>query len=260
MTYSESQHSFNKQTLMKEKTLHVVKGMSERGSLRYGLSLMGIEADIAYLPIDLSTCYLPKDFSDKELCFALASWNNMDYFDELKSFVKTDLSKYDKVILWHGWSARDLMLLYLMSVLVGEKLYQVDIRDCSDFIKKQRCEYPDMGYVSPGDISEYNMISLVKPLTEDELKYCREQWNRWVNSGSCYRFSDTKTGIIKEYPENFFDKSIIKYAKTCSDYRRITSKVMWDYYYLFVPDRLIARRINHLVLEHKLTLSITVKQ
>ena len=245
---------------MKEKTLHVVKGMSERGSLRYGLSLMGIEEDIIYLPIDLSIGYLPKDFSDKELCFALASWNNMDYFDVLKSFVKTDFSGYDKVIVWHGWSARDLLLLYLMSVLVDEKLYQVDIRDCSDFIKKKRCEYPDMACVSPGDISEYNMISLAKPLNEKELKNYREQWNKWVNSGSCYRFSDTKTGIIKEYPEDYFDESIIEYAKTCSDYRRITGDVMWDYDYLFIPDRLIIRRIFHLVLEHKLNISITVKQ
>lgn len=245
---------------MEGKRLHVVYGMSAKGTLIHGLSLMGVVEDVVYLPIDLSTGYLPKDFSDKELCLALASWNNMDYFDVLKSFVKTDFSGYDKVIVWHGWSANDLLLLYLMSILVDEKLYQVDIKDCSDFIKKQRCEYPGMGYVSPGDISEYNMISLAKPLTENELKYCREQWYKWVNSGSCYRFSDTKTGIIKEYPEDFFDESIIKYAKTCSDYRRITGKVMWDYYYLFVPDRLIARRINHLVLEHKLTLSITVKQ
>ena len=245
---------------MKEKTLHVVNGMSARYTLKKGFELMNMKENIVYLPIDFSIGYIPKDFSDKELCFALASQNNIKAFDALKKFVTTDYSVYNKVIVWHGWSAYDLLLLYLMSVLVKENLYQVDIRDCEAFIKKQRCEYPDMGYVSPGDISEYNMISLVKPLTEDELKYCREQWNRWVNSGSCYRFSDTKTGIIKEYPEIFFDKSIIKYAKTCSDYRRITSKVMWDYYYLFVPDRLIARRINHLVLEHKLTLSITVKQ
>ena len=73
------------------------------------------------------TAELAKDFSDKELCFALASHNKMNEFDHLKSFITTDFSSFDKIIVWHGWSASELLLLYLMSVLIKENLFQLTI-------------------------------------------------------------------------------------------------------------------------------------
>lgn len=250
---------------MKEKTLHVVCGSSAKGTLRLGLGKDNISDEITYPPIDFSFGYIPKDFSDNELCFALAYKKQYDLFDfneqksgfeELKRFITTDYMAYDKVIVWHGWSVYDLFTLYLMSKLVKENLYQVDIRESPTFLKKVGHKFPEMGEVSPDDI--YYMLSLAKPLSKEEMKYCNEQWDRWANSNSRLRLSDARTGIVKEYPESFFDDSTIDAAQKHSNYLRIIGEVMRKYDNLSVNDMFLARRISHLIREGKLNVSISV--
>lgn len=236
---------------MEKKTLHVVSSLSVSGTLRMGLREMNIKPEITYFPIDLSCGYIPKDFSDKELCFALASHGQIEIFDELKKFVTTDYSQYAKVIVWHGWSAYDQLLLFLMSVLVKGTLYHVDLRDCKGFMEKYLSKdpsraYPDFGYVSAYDIYTYNMISLVKPLNDDDKKYYSRQWFKWANSKAPYRFSDIHTGVIEEYPENFMDDSIKEYAQKYSSFIMVILNVLRKYDDLFISDNIVKRRIYQL--------------
>ena len=115
---------------METKTLHVVSSSSAKVTLEMGK----VKDDIVFLPINLSCAYIPKDFSDKELCFALASQNKIGIFDQFKDFITKDYSVYDRVIVWHGWAASDLLLLYLMSTLIEDNLYQITITDYPVFI------------------------------------------------------------------------------------------------------------------------------
>ena len=249
---------------MEKKILHVVSCLTVSGTLRMGLREMNIKPEITYLPIDLSCGYIPKDFSDKELCFALASHGQIKIFDELKKFVTTDYSQYEKVVVWHGWSARDLLLLYLMSVIVDEKLYCIDIRESQEFMKVYQKRspsqfFPDMDNVSPYDISQYNMISLAKQLSQKEIQSYREKWSRWANSKSPFRFSSMHTGIIEEYPESFMDESIIELAKSGLDYRRVVGNIMLKFHDLFIPDSIIMRRIFKLFLDFKVELFASLR-
>ena len=107
------------------------------GSLRMALKRLNIDDDIIYNPLGLADHYLPKDFSDRELCFALASCDQIELFDEVKKFIYTDFSNYAKIVVWHGWSSDELLFLYLMSVLVEGNLYHVDIRDCGGIMAKK---------------------------------------------------------------------------------------------------------------------------
>ena len=227
---------------MEKKTLHVVSSLCTKGTLKMGLCKLEQKPEIAYLPLDLSIGYIPKDFSDKELCFALASHDHMEVFEELKKFVTTDYSQYEKVIVWHGLSASELLLLYLMSVLVEGELYHVDIRDYKG--KDPSRLYPDMGYVCPGDISD--MISLAKQLNFNAKEYCREQWYKWANSQAPYRFSNIHAGVIEEYPEDFMDDSIKEYVQKKSSFNRVVGKIMMKYDDLFIPDSIIVKRLYHL--------------
>jgi hypothetical protein len=227
---------------MKKKTLHLVSSLCIKGTLKMGLCKLEQKPEIAYLPIDLSFGYIPKDFSDKELCFALASHGHMEVFDQLKKFVTTDYSQYEKVIVWHGLSASELLLLYLMSVLVEGELYHVDIRDYKG--KDPSRLYSDMGYVCPGDISD--MISLAKQLNFNAKEYCREQWYKWASSTTPYRFSNIHTGVIEEYPEDFMDDSIKEYVQKKSSFIRVVGKIMMKYHDLFIPDSIIVRRLYQL--------------
>ena len=236
---------------MKKKTLHVVSSLCTKGTLKMGLCKLEQKPEIAYLPIDLSFGYIPKDFSDKELCFALASHGHMEVFDQLKEFVTTDYSQYEKIVVWHGLSASELLLLYLMSVLVEGELYHVDIRDCKGFMEKHLSKdlsrlYPVMESVCPGDISQYDMISLAKQLNFNAKEYCREQWYKWENSPTPYRFSNIHTGVIEEYPEDFMDDSIKEYVQKKSSFNRVVGKIMMKYHDLFIPDSIVVRRLYQL--------------
>ena len=241
---------------MKKKTLHVVSSLCTKGTLKMGLCKLEQKPEIAYLPIDLSFGYIPKDFSDKELCFALASHGHMEVFDQLKKFVTTDYSQYEKVIVWHGLSASELLLLYLMSVLVEGELYHVDIRDYKG--KDPSRLYSDMGYVCPGDISD--MISLAKQLNFNAKEYCREQWYKWASSTTPYRFSNINTGVIEEYPEDFMDDSIKEYVQKKSSFNRVVGKIMMKYHDLFIPDSIIVRRLYQLRDDGEIILYISKKE
>ena len=252
---------------MNGKTLHAVSGLSAKATIRLGLSSIGIKDDVVHFPLDLSTGYIPKDFSDKELCFALASYNRFDYcineFDDLKNFVTTDYSAYDKIIVWHGWSAYDLLFLYFMSTLVDGKLYQIDIRDCHTFMERELSEdkprqYPDMGSVSPDDVTQ--MVSLAKPISDAEKQYYKEQWLRWSHSLAPYRLSNIHTGIIKEYPADFMDAAIIEEAKNSPSLFRVVSKVMNRYDdFLYLNDAMVYRRIMELRNEGVLDFTVSIK-
>ena len=99
----------------------------------------------------------------------------------LKKFVSTDYSVYDKIIVWHGWSSKDLMTLCLMSVLIERNLYHIDIRDCSTFMSRMSSTpFPGMGHVSSDSIQE--MIPLTKPVSAAEKQKYQKQWHKWIHS------------------------------------------------------------------------------
>lgn len=254
---------------MKRKTLHVVSSVSVQGTLRLGFGKMNIKDEVSYLPINLSFGYIPKDLSDKELGFALASithhrpsYDHIKHFCKLKQFFSINFSAYDKIIVWHGGAAADLLLLYLMSVIVKNNLYQIDIRDSTAFMEKQPsspCVYT--GNICPDDVIQYNMRSLAKPLSKEEMQLCRKQWRKWKNRKSPFRLYDVETGDIKAYSENFMDSEIIKSAKKHSNIFQIVGDVMRkgnDRFSIFIPDSVINRRIYHLILRHKLEVSVSV--
>lgn len=254
---------------MEQKTLHVVNGLSARNTVRRGLSEMGIMDDIVCLPIDFSLHYIPKDFSDTELMLSAMSPNNlglelqekMVIFNQLKEFVTTDYSNYDKVIVWHGWSAYDLLLLYLMSVLVGDNLYHIDITTCEDYMKKYpSLPYLDMGYVSPYDVYTFNMLSFAKAVTDKEKIEYTNQWSRWKNSSAPYRFSNIHTGVIEEYQADFMDEAILKYANNESKFILLVGKVFKEFDDLFISGSIIINRILELYLEHKLDLFVSLRE
>ena len=237
---------------MNEKILHVTSDSANAGTVSHALHNMKISEEVVHCPIDLSCGYLPKDFSDKELCFAVASQSyavttqeRIELFDELKKFVSTDYSVYDKIIVWHGCSSRDLMTLYLMSVLVEGNLYHIDIRDCSTFMSiMSSTPFPGMGHVSPNLIQE--MIPLAKPVSAAEKQKYQKQWHKWIHSKHPYRLSDPQTGVIKGFPENFMDKTIYESAKTNPSIIILTSRVWKEYLHLSISPSTICARILEL--------------
>lgn len=226
---------------MKTNTLHVVHGSSAKVTLEMGK----VKDDIVFLPINLSCCHIPQDFSDKELCFALASQNQFGMFDQFKDFITKDYSVYDRVIVWHGWAASDLLLLYLMSTLIEDNLYQITITDYPDFKKRhESAPFVGMGWVCPMDVSE--MMSYMRPITKTDLQKYKEQWNRWKETKTPYRFSDIHTGVIEEYPADFMDSTIIDIVRKETQISRVVGLVMRKFLDMPIPDYMILNRLMDL--------------
>lgn len=254
---------------MKEKTIHVVCESPNRKTLKDAFSKMGISDKIIYLPIGFSINYIPKDFSDKELCFSAFSscirqFDFQSLYEELRKFVDTDFTKYDKVVVWHGWDADDLLLLYLMSVLVEKNLYHVDIRDCKEFMKEfmkrnPSIPYPSMGFITSDYISSFNMYSYAKPLSEEEKEDNKMQWHKWAHSSSPYRISSVKDGIIREGSVDFMDEIIIKYAKEKTQMRPFVARVMNRVLDFGIADPLIIiyKRVLELYWKGKLIINVS---
>lgn len=253
---------------MKEKILHVVSSACYRGTLKQAFYGMGIEDEVIYLPVDFSCNYIPKDFSDAELMLAVMSigtdlltlHDKEKILSELKTCVTTDYSSYDKVYVWHGGSANDLLLLYLMSILTDDNLYHIDVTTCVEFMKKHSSlPYLDMGCVCPDDIKTFSMLSLAKKVMGTEKTEYIGQWNRWKNSTAPYRFSNIQTGIIEEFPADFMDDTIIKYAREGYVLRVLMAKVFQEFDHLFISGSIILKRIRELYWEHKLDFIVSIR-
>ena len=226
---------------MESKTLHVVSSSSAKVTLEMGK----VKDDIVFLPINLSCAYIPKDFSDKELCFALTSQNQLNMFDQLKEFLTMDYSVYDRIIVWHGWAASDLLLLYLMSTLIEDNLYQITITDYPVFKERhESAPFVGMGWVCPMDVIE--MMSYIKPISKSDLKKYKELWNRWKETKTPYRFSDIHTGIIEEYPADFMDSIINDIVNQETQISRVVGLVMGKFLELPIPDYMILNRLMDL--------------
>lgn len=240
---------------MKTKTLHVVHGSSTKVILKMGK----VKDDIVFIPINLSCGYIPKDFSDKELCFALASQNKIDMFDQFKDFITKDYSVYDRVIVWHGWAASDLLLLYLMSTLIEDNLCRITITDYPDFKKRhESAPFVGMGWVCPMDVSE--MMSYMRPITKSDLQKYKEQWNRWKETKTPYRFSNIHTGVIEEYPADFMDSTIIDLVQRETQISRVVGLVMGEFLNLPLQTSWICDRIFELCNQGKLGLEVKDKE
>ena len=252
---------------MKEKILHVVSSACYRVTLKQAFYGMGIEDEVIYLPVDFSCNYIPKDFSDAELMLSAMSIDRLELqekiviFNQLKEFITKDYTHYEKVIVWHGGSATDLLLLYLMSILTDDNLYHIDITTCEDFMKEHSSlPYLDMGYVSSNDIFTFNMPSLAKRVLEKQESEYANDWNRWKRSTAPYRFSNIHTGVIKEYPADFMDDTIIKYAREGYVLGVLMANVFHEYYNLFISDWIILKRIRELYWEHIIEFTVSIRE
>ncbi|MCR4812080.1 MAG: DUF1835 domain-containing protein [Bacteroidales bacterium] len=238
---------------MKEKVLHIAEGYYSHSVIAHS----GITDKIVEFPLYLSVGHIPKDFSDRELCFSMMSLYNLyesdiilEDFQTLKRLVTQDYSSYDKVVVWHGGGAHELLLLYMMAVIVDDNLYHIDIRDCAEFMKKMgHVKNPDMGDVMPSDISTFNIVSNLKKVSPKEKDEYSKMWYEWTNSKTPYRFSTIVSDCIKEYPCDFMDETIFKVIEGEMGMTRIIGNVMGDFLLknMRIPDAVIHSRIKDLV-------------
>jgi len=202
---------------MAAKNLHIVP--SDQTAKRVFRIVNCPDSDeIAVCPVVFSCGILPKTYDKKELEDTAEFLRLYSYYS-LYDFVHKEYSAYDKVIVWHGRTAEELLLLYMMADLTKDNLYEIDLADCEEFFvyfqKHSLYHYPVITthFLEPEDMDKYDWLNdyLKKVNVEQHEKYKRE-WKYWRKSPSLLRVCKKNNfkieSIDPEYIEGLMHKII----------------------------------------------------
>lgn len=211
---------------MKKGILHIVWGEGNCLALKSGLSMKGITAEVLYFPSMFECGHLPKDLSDKELILHLASYGEMELLDKLKDFVTKDFTKYEKVIVWHGDNANELLMLYFICSFIDANLYHIDITK-KTIPENSASNSVQMLDLSPANICDMGwMEEILEPISVDKQVSYKQLWNQWTAKKGYYRRYNKVINDIEILDENFMDMVICEVLQKESDYRMAVGKLM----------------------------------
>ena len=211
---------------MKKETLHIVWGEGNSLALKSGLSMKGVKAEVLSFPSMFECGYLPKDLSDKELILHLASFGVIGLLDKLKDFVTKDFSIYEKVIVWHGNNANELLMLYFICSFIDANLYHIDITK-KTIPENSASNSVQMLDLSPANICDMGwMEEILEPISVDKQVSYKLLWNKWTTKKGYYRRYSKEINYIEILDEGFMDKTICEVLQKESDYGMAVGKLM----------------------------------
>lgn len=209
-----------------------------------------------WFSLNLQFGKLPRDFSPKEIeRMADRSYDENVHTESsytfLTQFFSIHFHYYDEVVVWHGDDANSLQLLYMMSCISPDNLYEVSLEDAVNSIEGLKLNvhqdknwHYDFENLAIGEIKRCDFFSVKKKISKEAIECYQEKWKALVDSDSNYRLNGDNGDVIP-YPDGFMDdelKAIFK--KPVSKMKgagqmMITSK--W-----FLPDTVIINRIDEL--------------
>lgn len=174
----------------------------------------------------------------------------------MDDFFSTDFHSYDEVVVWHGDDASSLQLLYLMSVISPDNLYEVSLEDAKNSIEDLKLDVPDymnchyvFGNMNMSEIKRYDFYSVKKKIALETINRYKEKWKELVDSGSNYRLNGDNGDVIP-YPDDFMDdelKAIFK--EPVSKFMGVGKMLIRSKWNLC--DRIILKRIDELNLAYR---------
>ena len=186
--------------------------------------------------------------------FSLQKYN---WPDSLYEFTHTDYSVYDKVIVWHGRRAEDILLLYWMADLTKDNLYEIDVADCEEIFKEFKrtslYQFPVI-FLEALEIEElerYDWLGeYLKKVGKEQHDQYKSNWEYWRNKKSFLRVCRDNNWVIDSVDEELIVKMMHDIMK--SDYYHklpdwvkysvllsiITYDLYVDFSYLFVCNKI----------------------
>lgn len=184
--------TINYRKIMAAKNLHIVS--SDKAAKKvFRIADCPNTDEISVCPVVFSCGILPKTYDKKELADTAEFLRIYSYYS-LYDFVYKNYSAYDKVIVWHGRTAEELLLLYMMADLTKGDLYEIDIADCEEFFlyfqKHSLYQYPVIttDFLEADDMDKYDwQNAYLKKVNREQLEKYRSEWEYWRNSPSLLR-------------------------------------------------------------------------
>lgn len=240
-------------------TLHIVSGCAAGGTLKYYFKEVGIDEDVLAFKDTLRHAPIFRDFSDKELQnrsqnieLLFGKWDYLDYYTELYDFIHYDFDRYEKIVIWHGNSVDDRLLLYMACSLINGDLYYVDISEIKDLFP-HLCKSPFLLSLGACSIADTGILyGKIKPISSELKQQYIAEWNRWSASDASLRIVDSDNNIV-EVGEDYFDELIL--SNCTSEYNvsaRVIGKTLCDSNFL-VGDSFLLKRIISLITQNKLS-------
>lgn len=241
---------------MNKKILHIVDSDAAKERV-FQLINSSENEQIEVCPTYLSYGILPKNYTKKQLAATAASLQKYNWTDDLYKFVHRDYSVYDKVIVWHGRHAGELLLLYWMADLTKDNLYEIDVADCKEvfeeFKRTSLYHFPVI-FVGALEIEEMERHDWVgkylKKVGEEQHSQYKSNWSYWRKTPSLLRVCRDNNWVIDSVDEEQIAKMMhdimnsdyyhklpdwVKYAVLLSI---ITYDLYVDFSYLFVCEKI----------------------
>lgn len=197
---------------MNKKILHIVDSNAAKERV-FQLINSSENEQIEVCPTYLSYGILPKNYTKKQLAATAASLQKYNWTDDLYKFVHRDYSVYDKVIVWHGRHAGELLLLYWMADLTKNNLYEIDVADCEEifhkFIRTSLYHFPVI-FVGALEIEEMErhdwLGKYLKKVGEEQHSQYKSNWEYWRNKRSFLRVCRDNNWVIDSVDEELIVK------------------------------------------------------
>lgn len=188
--------------------------------------------EITVCPVIFSCGILPKTYDRKELVDTAEFLRIYSYYT-LYEFVHRDYSAYEKVIVWHGRTASELLLLYLMADLTKDNLYEIDIADCEKFFsyfqKHSLYHYPVIttDFLEPDDMDKYDWLNTcLKKVNMEQYKKYRSEWEYWRNKPSLLRVCKTNNFKI-EYVDSEYIEGLMQNIISQKWFNRLSDPIKY---------------------------------
>ena len=205
---------------------------------------------------DLQFGKLPRDFSKKEIarmkgCY-YGKYENIERAQKpLTTFFSNDFHSYDEVVVWHGDDANSLQLLYLMSYITPNNLYEVSLEDAMNSIEGLRLNvhqdknwHYDFENLACGEMERCDFFSVKKKIPKEVIECYQEKWKSLVDANSNYRLNG-ENGDVIPYPDDFMDDELKAIFKEPVSKMKGAGQMMaiskW-----FLSDAVIIKRIDEL--------------
>jgi len=196
---------------MNKKILHIVDSDAAKERV-FQLINSSENEEIEVCPTYLSYGILPKNYTKKQLAATAASLQKYDWTDNLYKFVHRDYSVYDKVIVWHGRNAGEILLLYWMADLTKDNLYEIDVADCEElfqeFIRTSLYQFPVIS-VAALDLEEmerHNWLGeYLKKVSKEQHDQYKSNWKFWRNTPSLLRVCRDNNWVIDSVDEELIE-------------------------------------------------------
>lgn len=202
------------------KTLHLILGDGNCGALKVALACAGEKPYyILHYPLPLSCFSLPRSTSKTELQRINREFRKTApyhrYGPALWDFFHSDLSQFDRVVVWwsNSFYASTRILLPLVCRLYPQcNLYQIQFDD-------EELHYGEMNY--PKDM---------KPITSEERECYAKQYDELLRPDTHLRiYADEKRLDIISLPEDYYDKKILALRKKETKYVKVRQTMQVKY-------------------------------